>query len=453
MARGWKKPLLFGCIGVPLLTCGIGGWLVYSRVSGSATKLSNEIAKLKAHGVPTEIADLAPNPPVPNSENAANLYHDLGAQLKAIKNDPSVKLLDDFYNSDNPGPDLSKVLQATRTHQAIFAVADKLISKPRVDFKRDYSNGVALLFPEYNDMRRIAKWQCSRARAQWMSGNRDAALLSLRAAYRVAEHISLEAHLIGQMVCTSITSICHRTLEYFVVDARNDPAFVQKVEKMLLALQDRADIWRAFGGELVIGRVTLQTMKTGGFSSITDTITDPSMREMGFLDALLSDPGLRRMYEAKYCEAWRTIFDGFPSDKEDWNGLRAAYKKRWQEITADKSIENAFNRLMFADFSDSADTVAKQVAERRVQLLSLKLLQTRAKGLPADLSAYGQLAIDPFTNKPMRYERKGKAFKIWSIGPDRIDQGGVSRGRGSGTKGFDIVMGFDIAIPKAQPTQ
>lgn len=457
MSRGWKKPLLLGCIGVPLLTCGIGGGLVCHRVSGMAGKLPSEVAKLKAHGVATEVPDLAPNPPLSEKENAAQLYGSIGYQLSAITKDPTqaaqVKLLDEFGNSDNPTPDLGKVLRAVQTFQSIFSDADKVSAKSRVNFKRDYSRGNMVLFPEYAHMKRIAKWQCSRARAEWMSGNRTAALKTLQASFRIGEHASQEPHLIGQLVAIAISAINHRTLENFVIDARNDPTLLKKMEDMLANLQDQIELRKAFGGEIVMARATIQNTKGGGLMSAIRAANNPATKDYALMEALFSNPQMRVAFEARYCEAWRIIFDQIPSDPEDWNGFRKVMAEQGQRIEADKSIDNTINRIMFPVLDQAVDAAAKQVAERRVALLSLKLLQTRAKGLPADLSAYGQLAIDPFTNKPMRYERKGKAFKIWSIGMDRIDQGGMGRGKGSGTNGYDIVMGFDMQIPKAKPTQ
>lgn len=459
MSRGWKKPLLLGCFGIPLLTCGIGGGILCNSLSRTASKLPEEVAKLKALGVPTEVADLAPNPAVSETGNAASLYRTIGLQLEAIEGDRSkkdlVKLLDTFGASETPQPDLGKVLLAIQTHQSLFSDVDKLATKPLVDFKRDYAKGASLLFPEFADMKRIAKWQCSRARAQWMSGNRTDAMKSLRAALRVGEHSSQEPYLIGQLVNMAITAICHRTLENLITDARNDSSMLRQMEAMLNGLKDRSDIRKAFGGEVVMGRATIKGLKgSGSFKAMGEMMGDPNLREAGWLDALLSAPHMQGVFEFRYVEAWRLTFEAIPRDLEDWNGFSQAVEKRMIDIDNNKSLDNLLNRIFIPILAQSVDASAKQTAERRLELLSLKLLQTRSQSLPANLASFGKLAIDPFTGKQMGYQRNGKAFKIWSIGPDRVDQGGVGRApNGQGNKGIDIVMGFDMPIQKAQPTR
>lgn len=457
MSRGWKKPLLIGCFGIPLLTCGIGGGLLCNSLSRTASKLPEEVTKLKALGVPTEVADLAPSPAVSESDNAASLYQSIGYQLEAIEKDAAqkdlVKLLDTFGASESPQPNLAKVLVALQDHQSIFSDADKLSAKPRIDFKRDYSKGMMVLFPEFADMKRIAKWQCSRARAQWMSGNRTDAMKTLRTAFRVGEHCTQEPHTIGQLVCMAVTAICHRTLEKFMTDARNDPVLLRQMETMLTGLKDRSDMRVAFGGEIVMGRATIKGLKgSGSFKAMGEIMGDPNLRDAGWIDALMSAPQMKGVFEFRLVEAWRLTFDAIPKDPEDWNGFSRAVEQRMLAIDNNKSLDNLLNRILFPVMVQAVDASAKQVAERRLELLSLKLLQTRSQSLPANLASFGKLAIDPFTGKQMGYQRNGKAFKIWSIGPDRIDQGGVGRAKGQqGNKGIDIVMGFDMPIPKANP--
>lgn len=457
MSRGWKKPLLLGCFGIPLLTCGIGGGILCNSLSRTASKLPEEVAKLKALGVATEVADLAPNPAVSEVDNAASLYQTIGLQLEAIEGDSSkkdlVKLLDTFGASETPQANLSKTLEAIQTHVGLFSDADKLATKTQIDFNRDYSKGAMVLFPEFADMKRIVKWQCSRARAQWMTGDRTAALKTLRAAFRVGEHSSQEPHIIGQLVCMALTAICHRTLEALTVDARNEPALLRQMETMISILKDRSDMRKAFGGEVVMGRETIQNLKgTGIFRSLGNMTEDPSLRDAGWIDTLLSAPQMKGVFEFRFVEAWRLTFEAIPKDPEDWNGFSQAVDQRLQAIENNKSLDNILNRILFPVMVQAVDASAKQTAERRLELLSLKLLQTRSQGLPTNLASFGKLAIDPFTGKQMSYKRDGKAFKIWSIGFDRIDQGGVARAKGQqGNKGIDIVMGFDMPIPKATP--
>jgi hypothetical protein len=458
MAGGWKKPLLFGCIGLPLLVCGLGGGLLCASVKRIGSKLPSEIAKLKGMNIATEPADLASSPPVADSENGAQLYRSIGLQLEALEADKSsvdtIKLFDTFGNSNSADADLGRMLREIQKHQSLFADIDKLASKPRVDFGRDYSQGIMLLLPEFADMKRISKWQSARARAQWMTGNRRAAIASLRTAYRTAEHAAQEPHLIGCLVAIANSAICHRVLDRFVNDARNDPATLKGLEAMLSTVRDQADLRKALEGELVLGMATLNNLQAQDFAHIAQLSEGSPANSPSWLDNVMANPSVRKMYAAKFAEAWRITFEQVPKDKEDWTGFEKAMASRIQAIDSDRSPDNILNRIMFPILDQAIGAAARQVAERRIEQVSLKLLQNRRQGLPGKLSTFGRLGIDPFTSKPLGYKREGTGFKVWSVGPDRVDQGGVGRAPGGeGWKGTDIVMGFDIQIPKAKPSK
>lgn len=456
--RRYWKPILLGCFTVPLLACGIGFFVLSKQISNIGSQAPAEVTKLRAMGVQTEPADLNPDVPVDDAKNAAPIYQSLAYQLEALQDDPTkkdlVKLLDTFSVSQNATGELPRVLQALQTHQPLFLEADKLGAKSGYDLKRDYTKGFALLFPEFASMKRLAKWQCSRARAQWMSADRDGALKTLRNAYQIGNHLDTDEFLIGHLVYLATQAICHRTLEGFLTDARNDPAMLGKFKALLAGIPAQGNLRRSLGGEVVLGRVGIRTIRgVNSLSSMANTGGAPANNGMEWLDRLLMNASVQRMYEAKYLEAWRKAFERMPKDQEDWTGLKAAMEETTAKIDRDRSFENILNRILFPVFGDAVDASANQVAERRLAKLSIELLLMRQKGLPKDLSSFGKLAIDPFTGKSMLYKREGRAFKIWSVGPDRVDQGGVARkpGSGSGNEGIDLVMGYDMPIPQAQP--
>ncbi|MBL8060114.1 MAG: hypothetical protein JNK63_05285 [Chthonomonas sp.] len=74
--------------------------------------------------------------------------------------------------------------------------------------------------------------------------------------------------------------------------------------------------------------------------------------------------------------------------------------------------------------------LAKEVRTRaRTQLFVLEckiLSQVKSNGqAPTSLDAFGEaLCLDPFTNRPFSYEADGPVFKLYSPGPDLIDNGG-----------------------------
>ena len=49
-----------------------------------------------------------------------------------------------------------------------------------------------------------------------------------------------------------------------------------------------------------------------------------------------------------------------------------------------------------------------------------------------------ELPIDPFDGKPLRYKKSEKGFTIYSIGENKIDEGGLKGKRSAGDITFQI---------------
>ena len=64
-------------------------------------------------------------------------------------------------------------------------------------------------------------------------------------------------------------------------------------------------------------------------------------------------------------------------------------------------------------------------------VVALQLHKAREGLYPAGLDELTpellhEVPIDPFTGKPLRYERRGEGFVLWSIGPDMRDSNGTA---------------------------
>jgi hypothetical protein len=89
------------------------------------------------------------------------------------------------------------------------------------------------------------------------------------------------------------------------------------------------------------------------------------------------------------------------------------------------------------------------VARLRGTLLlgALELYYARHGAYPTTLEdlvpgELNQLPPDPFTGEPLRYERHDDSYKLYSLGWDREDDGGVPDGNTVGHDG-DIVFSPD----------
>jgi hypothetical protein len=80
--------------------------------------------------------------------------------------------------------------------------------------------------------------------------------------------------------------------------------------------------------------------------------------------------------------------------------------------------------------------------------VSTRLLLERARtgALPDRLPDWGDVCIDPFSRKPLRYVRHPRGFTLYSVGRDRTDDGGVRRDEVKSGQGqhYDMVVEFEL---------
>lgn len=445
-SRNWLKISCIGCVGLPCLGLMLAFGFVKCQIGKEGDKLGPELAKLRAMGVPTEPHELQPNPPVPDADNAAPIYKKI-AELKASTekraNRQQIRIMTEYGGH----PDDKGIYEsALALYKPVFDLIDQLPTKSRIDFKRNYEEGFELMFPEYAEIRAVSRLSGSRTR-YWLSRkNYDRALHDLEIQYAISNQLIEEYTLIGGLVCIANYAVAHASLDRLLYAIQDDQAMLAKVEQMLVRRQILPSVRRAFYGELVLGRVGIQKIRSIG--EISTGFGDGSNGLESALDrATLGDPAVRTMFEARAVTMWRELFENFPKDEQDWQGFKKALQDMDHKIQNDHSVQNFVNQIMLPVFDDSANAYAKTAASHRIELLAVKLLRRRHQGLPKDLTAFGILGVDPITGNPMRYETKGKGFKVWSVGADLVDNGGVKMGKGVSLNSSDIVLGYGIGLP------
>ncbi|MBC8065144.1 MAG: hypothetical protein H7Y17_09965 [Chlorobia bacterium] len=424
------------------------GW-VKCQVGKIGDQLPKELAALKKMGVPTEPADLAPNPPIPTGQNAGVLLEELIAELKELRNDANYKKAYNELSSNrkaNP-EDNPLVVTAIAQFGGYLKKADRLGSFRRLDFHRDYSLGASLMFPEYADIKEIAKWQAARSRLYIKEGNLSGSLSALRSIFAMARQCFDEPTIISALVGIAIDAIGQRAFETHLEAIKANQPALAEARNMLESFQSDFNLKWSLAGEVIMGRIYIQSLRKWNDAMWMDSEggyeTEPSRPDP--IDRMtLGDPSVRRMFEAKYLELWRKAHEQMPKSNSDWKGIGKAMATIEKTLENDNSAENYLNQILYPVFGQFANAAGLFQARYRLSLLSIRLLQDRVRGLPTDLTRYGQLAIDPMDGKPIRYIRKGGGFKIWSVGRDEVDNKGAKYYPGSGmsNQNVDEVMYF-----------
>jgi hypothetical protein len=98
-------------------------------------------------------------------------------------------------------------------------------------------------------------------------------------------------------------------------------------------------------------------------------------------------------------------------------------------------------------------------ARRRCALAALAVDRFRRAHdgtLPASLEVLPGYApeclwLDPFNNQPLRYRITPEGYRIYSLGPDQIDQQGTRRTDSDDREAYDVV--FAVERPSESPAE
>lgn len=184
------------------------------------------------------------------SENAAPLYRTL-RQIKRNRTDKrdlnAIDLQLIFHPGATTRSDAATLLAAYRDE---LGVADKAVLLPKCWFDRDWSQGLAVLMPEFADMKQVARAVALRGSLAADRGNVDAAIADARRVFAIARHAGQETTQISHLVGEAIYLIGVRDLAFWSLVHRDRPAYREALEKALddipqpdVRVENRSDLF------------------------------------------------------------------------------------------------------------------------------------------------------------------------------------------------------------------
>ncbi len=404
--KGSSTPWLFLCLFLCVAVLGGSSYFLWRYLSGqadyeeAAAKLDAEVAKAKEVGVPLVAKDLAPDPPVRDDENAATLY------LKA------------GYAATGKGGNTS-----------VIELAHEAAGKPKCDFARDWDLGPALLFPDLARAKNVAKILAADADGQAVTGNHDAAISDLRAIVAIGNDAASDPIIISELVSIACQSIMLRSAER-CIDSATDVATLKKYEAFFDAGPPNVDVVRLLKGESYIGTTTMRNLRAFGvnnrnvdaFYSPTASHIDSDMLQRSGMPTNLKD----RAYLARHLENWNTIL----GKKNEVRSPRQLFMIAASVMQSNHGPHKPSYDLdqMLAPVYISVGTVMDrndaswQVTRALVKARIYKLQNGR---YPDSLKEIAFSESDPFSGQSYRYISDGRSVRIYSIGPDRIDDHGL----------------------------
>jgi hypothetical protein len=298
------------------------------------------------------------------------------------------------------------------------------------------------LQPAFGHLREFARLLQAEALQRKRKGDVDGALESCQTILKLCRHMDDEPYLIAFLVQRAIFAIGTRALWDEVLSDADASATAYRA---VLAELRAWDIDRAFVRALKGERVLVNEMFDRLRNFWRNFLQDVDFQDVDFVDFmfLLSPKNWFAENQLLMLEFFRQLIliaqKGVPYDRQQVRQLIAEFKRKcrkgwtvtlgkwkisWRHYDLAEVAINTYDSL----FDRVTDTHALQRVTEVA--LALRLYRKEHGRYPEDLQALApkflpSVPSDPYDGKPLRYRKLQKGFKVWSVGGNRKDDGGV----------------------------
>ncbi|MFN3685013.1 MAG: hypothetical protein ACK41F_13920, partial [Fimbriimonadaceae bacterium] len=399
----------------------------------AASELPRAQAEARRLGLPLTGADLRPNPPVPPDQNAAEPIRRAIAELQ--KAEAKDRGWEEALSEAVRQPRPETIGEARRALEALaraLRAAEEAAAMPAVDFGRNWDQepAYAINFPELAQIKNLVKALAMRGAFRAAAGEpADASVRDFEAAFRLARHAGADPVLIAGLVQVACEATVVRSMEQAATVRPKDRALLEALRRVAAgAAEIRPDLPRHLRGEVLLGLSGARNLRRlaedarGANADVEGTLKQ--------VDELLPDgipPDVaQKAYEARVLQAWIGAFRQ-PEALRDPLRAGRVLDEMEKRHTDPKDPTMALNRIVFPVFSAAADAYARRDAYLAAFQGLMGALRFRAANgrWPKDLAEADAQGTDPFDGQPLRYKAEGDSARVYSVGPDRRDDGGA----------------------------
>jgi len=382
-------------------------------------KVESDIESIHAMGIPItreEFTRLAPT----EGSDAWPLYESYIDKLPALS--PAQRTAyDSLAGFGFPGTPYAIQVQQAQTLRELVKPLAMASSMPRTTFPS-------------HDASDVLAWEAvyllpHMAVADAETGNTEECLRELRTTGGILRQLGLIPTCVSELQSDGLLNGYAKA----TFARQKDSKFLEQVIRDVQALAPPMNVrWHVAEGFLEV----LEQYRSPRFYS-----GRPRSKAAELAEQIMRSPAAKRDAVAEI-EIWRIAFAHLPASNQDWEGaqtaLRQAYAKVHPEAPAPTWAKNKATILASADLLDH---YGNDIAMRRMIITSARLLLERNKtgSFPTALAS-GAESTDPFSGEPFLYKPNKTGFVLYSIGSNRVDDGGT--GNFFGAVRGDIVLSY-----------
>jgi hypothetical protein len=302
--------------------------------------------------------------------------------------------------------------------------ARELADRPRGRFRVTYSADlIGTLVPHADDTRNVVRLLTLDALLRCADGDCDGALRSCRAILNAGRALGDEPMPVSQFLRAGHGRDAVRAIERVLATGTATPRVLEDLQRLL---QDEAAaplLLTSARAERVCWFESLELMRTGRFNFAIYRMQPTMLGSTG--DELIAR-GQAQMCQAPYLRHWNKVVEiaKLPPEVQD--------EKLNELVTPPQRLPRLIDGLMRGiGWATMARNLNRTQAELRCTAAALAAERYRLaeKAWPDRLDALvprylDAVPTDPFDGKPLRWRRTDDGLVIYSVGPDRVDNGG-----------------------------
>ncbi|RYG46848.1 hypothetical protein EON79_08995 [bacterium] len=406
-ARRLFYPLL--AVGV---VCGLGGAVIY-RFSGIPERkaLAIEMKRARALGLPFTSEEMW-GAPIPASHNAGPLYAQLLSHERQLERTRSaIRRLE-------ATKDRAAMAATLKPVEADLALVERASMLPECQFKR--TDGWDVVFKELMPMRTAVDLLSVRAGIEAEAGDPMRAMATLSHAARAVAHMGKERTLIAKLYQSDMEGSVLRGAQRVLTGFGHRADVREAARKLVRDFGPVPDFREGMRGEWYFQRQVFAGLDASKIKPSELVSGDSS--ETSAMTTILRTPVLRARQELVMVRIFLSAYESLPADNAQVMEALKVTATADNKIRTDDFDHTLANNFL-AVFSGGPVSTGRALAARRSFVILTYALESSSP--PRKLPVTGPEAIDPFTGKPLHYRATKKEVRVWSVGADGKDDGGL----------------------------
>lgn len=412
---------------VLLATVGVGyhWWL--------AARIQHRLAAVRAAHEPVSLAELnAYYPTVPASSNAATAYARAFAIVQESRSARFLQRLEQLPSGSGqlPAETQQSMQSACDQNAGAFEALEQAARLKLCRFPVDYRPGWNALLPHLRLLQQCAALELCRGVLAEQKGDLDSALECTSRILQLSAALNSEPDLISVLIQRRIEFAASELLRWLLNHRQLSDPQITKLHEMFKSAERKNQVERA----LISDRCFVVATFDSSSGQILDTIDPGYSPRFGAILGLqvLRVSGRFKRDEMRYLEdvseCQKAILLSLPSALDRLEQISQTAK---QEAVPKKFIITG----MFLP------PLVKGLRQNAVGAVRLSLLQTALAleqyrlsdgRLPDSLASLcprflSTVPTDPFGKKEILYRREPQGYVVYSVGPDRHDNGGIQQ--------------------------